>query len=72
MANLRRDIKRGECITVHLLDGKSAAGRVVRCSRHALHLVEQQLEMSGVMHELTSQRLIIPMDVVKAVEVRGS
>lgn len=59
-------------VAVHLVDGTSASGRVVRRSREFLTLNEHRLEAGGVMHELLSQHLLIPMRLVKAVEVKAS
>jgi hypothetical protein len=56
-------------VSVHLLDGSTVAGRVARCTRGYVHLVEHRVEANGVMHELASQRMLVPMDRVKLVEV---
>lgn len=69
---LSSEIRRGMVLTVHLSDGSSAAGRLVRVGREFLHLTEHRLEAAGVMHELRSKRLLIPRRLVKAIEVVGS
>lgn len=68
----RRDLKPGTVYRVHLKDGTSAQGRLVRVGRAFLHFVEHRLEAGGVLHELKSEALLIPADTVKALEVIGS
>ena len=64
-----RVIPRGVVVSVHLTDGTTAAGRVVRISRSWVELTGGKLEAGGVLHELASKRLLIPRRLVKAVEV---
>ena len=66
-----REIPRGAVVSVHLTDGTSAGGTVVRVSRHFVTMTAGKLEANGAMHELVSERLLIPRRLVKAVEVHG-
>lgn len=56
-------------VSVHLLDGSTVAGRVTRSTRGYLHLAEHRVEAGGVLHELASERMLVPLDRVKLIEV---
>lgn len=67
----RRDLKPGMVIVAHLAGGgPSVQGRVVRVTRCWVHLVEHRMEANGVMQELVSARVLVPVERVTAIEVQ--
>jgi hypothetical protein len=68
---MHRDLKRGLVLRIHLTDQTTVEGSLVRASRAFVHLTSGRIEAGGVLHETTSERVLVPRGLVKLVEVVG-
>lgn len=65
-----RDFCRGDLLTIHLSDNTTVAGVFERITRKNVHLTRGEMEAGQAMRVLTSEKLVVPRDNVKAYEVR--
>lgn len=64
-----RDFRKGDVLTVHLMDGTTCAGVFLRSSRNFLRLSAGKIEANGALRDLLSERLHVPRQLIKLVEV---
>lgn len=67
----RREPRPGINVTIHLSDGGSVQGRVERTTRSYIYLVEHRIEVDGTMHEMRTERLMVPIQLVRLIEERA-
>lgn len=67
----RREPRLGINVTIHLADGGSVQGRVERVTRTYIYLVEHRIEVDGTLHEMKTQRVMVPVHLVRLVEERA-
>jgi hypothetical protein len=66
--NIFRDFQRGDVLMVHLSDGTTVAGTFLRLSKNFLQLTGGKIEAAGMLHEMRSERLLVPRGVIRLVE----
>jgi len=66
-----RDYRRGDDLTIHLVDNTTVRGLFLRRSRLFVHVDEYSIEAAGELRRMKGERLLVPRALVKLVEVNG-